>query len=82
MQAFRVGVISDYKPIRFFIWLLDRQLIIKIKDKGTRLLRIIIKQRSDYDQISLRDRHPGCQGGKNVWHAKVFSNSFSKHFRM
>ena len=75
-RAVRMGVISDYNPIGDYIRLHDRQLMIKIKDIGTHPLRRFIKERSDYAQRSLRDRHPGCQVAEKNGHFKIFLYRF------
>ena len=74
----RMGVYSDYKPLGDYIRLHDGQLMIKIKDSGTDSLRRFIKERSDCDHRSLRDRHPGCQGTETNWYYKFFPYKFFK----
>ena len=75
-----MGVTSGYKPLGNYMTLQDRQLMIKIKDNGTHPFRRIIRERSDYAQRSVRDRHPGCQGAENIWHFKIFPCRFLEGF--
>ena len=61
-----MGVFFDYEPIGEYIRMHEKQLMIKINDNGTYPLRRVIKDRPDYAQSSLRDRHSGAQGSKQL----------------